>query len=402
MLQLPAVTFDMSHGEIFTGLTVGATLVLVSYDEGRSPELIAELMREQRVSFCGFSPAMLALVEAEPYPDLRYVMNGGDALPAELVNKWNLPGRRMINLYGPTEAVIACTEYECEHKEWQKPPPIGSIQLNRQAYVVDEHGNLVPPGVPGELLIAGPEGLARGYLNAPELTAAKFIADPVEPGGRAYRTGDLVRWTRELTLDFLGRIDHQVKLRGLRIELGEIEAALTGHPGVQLAAVLMLPDPQGEKQLVGYYTAAGEVAPTAAELSAQLRTQLPDYMVPAAWVLLEGFPLTAARKIDRKALPEPSDWGEPRTDAVLAPTDPTQRAVAEIFSEVLGVPMVGSADNFFALGGSSLQAMRAVSRMNRAFGVKVNIRNVYGSTSVESLAELISGLRAPAPEGAQT
>ncbi|MEO6502523.1 MAG: amino acid adenylation domain-containing protein [Jatrophihabitantaceae bacterium] len=394
MLQLAALTFDMSHGELFTGLTVGATLILVSYDEGRSPELISELMREQSATFAGFSPAMLALVDAEPYPALKYVMNGGDTLPAELVNKWNLRGRRMVNMYGPTEAVIACTEYECEHRVWRSSPPIGVIQLNRQAYVVDQHGNLAPRGIPGELLIGGPEGLARGYLNSPELTAAKFVPDPIDPDSRVYRTGDLVRWTAELTLDFLGRIDHQVKLRGLRIELGEIEAALVSHPSVRMAAVLLLTDPRDEKQLVGYYAASAGQAPSTAELSAWLREQLPDYMVPTSWVAVDGFPLTAARKIDRKALAAPTSWNEAHERVVSTPTDPTQKAVADIYAEVLGLSAVGQQDSFFELGGNSLQAMRAVSRMNRTFGIKVNIRSIYGTASVEAMAGVVAELQA--------
>jgi amino acid adenylation domain-containing protein len=389
MLQLPALTFDMSHGELFTALTVGATLVLVSYDEGLSPELISDLMRDQRVTFAGFSPAMLALVDAAPYPALRAVMNGGDALPAELVNKWNLPGRRFVNLYGPTEAVIACTEYECEHVVWQSSPPIGTVELNRQAYVVDRYGNLAPKGIPGELLVGGPEGLARGYLNAPELTAQKFVPDPIEPTGRVYRTGDLVRWTAGLTLDFLGRIDNQVKLRGLRIELGEIEAALATHPGVRLAAVLLLPDPRGDKNLVGYYTPAGDQPPTTAELSAHLRAQLPDYMVPTAWVRIAEFPLTAARKIDRKALPAPESWDAAAGGEITAPTDPLEQAIARIYAEVLGVAQVGADGDFFALGGNSLQAMRTVSRINRDFGIKVNVRRMYGAAGVTAMAAAI-------------
>ena len=175
-------------------------------------------MRRERVSYICMSPAMLSLLDAS-HTELRKIMVGGEAVPGELVNKWNLPGRRFINCYGPTEAAVGCTAYECEHTFWQSTPPIGTPFPDRRVYVVDRAHNLVPMGVPGELLIGGPEGLARGYLNQPELTAERFVADPVHPGARVYRTGDLVRWTAGRHLEFLGRLDNQVKVNGLRIEL---------------------------------------------------------------------------------------------------------------------------------------------------------------------------------------
>lgn len=390
LLQLPALTFDMSEGEIWTALTVGAALVLVSPEEGQSPEALSALMRDQRVTYAGLSPAMLSLVEAEPYPDLKYVMGGADALPAELVNKWNIDGRAFVNLYGPTEAAIACTEYLCEHVVWKSSPPIGHPELNRQVYIVDAAGNLVPRGVPGELLIGGDEGLARGYLNRPELTAEKFVQDPFrEEGKLVYRSGDLVRWTEDWQIDFLGRIDNQIKLRGLRIELGEIESALLTHPGVRMAVVLVKVDPNGDKQLAGYYTSKTDAPADPAELRAHLAASLPEYMVPTAWVPLEEFPLTPARKIDRKALPDPdfSVAGEGRP--LVEPRTPTEKTVAKIFATVIGVDEVGADTNFFELSGNSLQAMRAVSRINKAFKIKINIRLLYGSGSVSAIAAAI-------------
>jgi amino acid adenylation domain-containing protein len=397
MLQLPALTFDMSQGEIFTALSVGAALVMVSPEEGLAPDALSTLMREQRVTYAGLSPAMLSVVEPGPYPHLRSVMGGADALPAELVNRWNLPGRRFVNLYGPTEAAIACTEYECEHVAWQSSPPIGHPELNRRVYVVDRWNNLVPKGVPGELLIGGDEGLARGYLNQPELTSEKFVPDPFHPGGRVYRSGDLVRWTRDEQIDFLGRIDGQVKLRGLRIELGEVESALLTHPSVRMATVLLRPDRRGEKQLVGYFTSVGPQAPSEGELRRHLGEQLPEYMVPTAWVALDEFPLTAARKIDRAALPAPDHNAGDNVRHFIPPATPVEARVAEIFAEVLSLPPVGADENFFELGGNSLQAMRVVSRINKAFRVKVTIRMLYGTTTVRAIAEKIAGL--PAAEG---
>ncbi|MBW1598132.1 non-ribosomal peptide synthetase [Streptomyces sp. JJ38] len=396
LLQLPALTFDMSQGEIFTGLTSGSTLVLVSPGELSSPESLGSLMREQRVTYAGLSPTILSLVDAEPYPDLKYIMGGAEVLPTELVNKWNLPGRMFVNLYGPTEASVATTEYLCEHKEWTSSPPIGRPELGRLHYVVDPELNLVPVGVPGELLIGG-RGLARGYLNQPATTEEKFVPDPVLGEGRVYRTGDLVRWTPDLQIDFLGRLDNQVKLRGLRIELGEIESQLVTHPQVRMALALLRED-GGEKRLVAYYTVLGDASPTTAELRAHLGRTLPEYMVPTAWVELAEFPLTASRKIDRAALPAPVSDRDQDQDGYVAPTTPTEEKLAEVLATVLAVPRVGADANFFAIGGNSLQAMRVVSRLNKHFKVKVNVRLLYGGATVGTLAAAIDELVRKAAE----
>ncbi|MGW0465273.1 non-ribosomal peptide synthetase [Streptomyces sp. NPDC003027] len=393
LLQLPALTFDMSQGEIFAGLISGSAMVLVAPEDASSPEALGALIRDQRVTYAGLSPAILSVVEAGPYPDLKYIMGGAEALPAELVNKWNLPGRMFLNLYGPTEASIATTEYLCEQKEWLSSPPIGRPEFSRLHYVVDKQFNLVPVGVPGELLIGGDEGLARGYLNLPELTDEKFVPDPFLGEGRVYRTGDLVRWTRDLQIDFIGRLDNQVKLRGLRIELGEIESGLLTHPKVRMALVLLRED-YGEKQLVAYYTVLGDTSPTVAELREHLGRTMPEYMVPTAWVELSEFPLTAARKIDRAKLPAPVSGTGDGTASFVAPVTATEEKVAEVFGAVLSVPHVSADGNFFELGGNSLQAMRVVSRLNKHFGVKVNVRLLYGGATVATVATAIDALLA--------
>ncbi|MEU6378193.1 amino acid adenylation domain-containing protein [Streptomyces sp. NPDC046909] len=397
LLQQPSLIFDMSQGEIYTALITGASLILVSPEDGSSPEALGALIRDQRVTYVGLSPTLLSLLDSGPYPHLRYIMGGAEVLPAELVNKWNIPGRKFVNLYGPTEAAIASTEYLCEHIEWRSAPPIGRPEYGRLHYVVDRHGNLAPIGVPGELLIGGDDGLAQGYLNLPELTDEKFVPDPFASTGRVYRTGDLVRWTPDLQVDFIGRIDNQVKLRGLRIELGEIESALVAHPAVRMALVLLKTDPQGEKQLVGYYTLLGEADPTLAELRAHLGESIPEYMIPTAWVKLDEFPLTLAKKIDRQALPEPTygtdgDGGR----AYVAPATPTEEQVAEAFATVLKADRVSADAGFFDLGGSSLQAMRAVSRINKAFGVKINVRLLYGGATLAGVAAAVDELLAKA------
>ncbi|MEZ0096332.1 AMP-binding protein, partial [Streptacidiphilus sp. EB129] len=387
LLQLPALNFDMSQGEMWTGFLVGATVVAVAPEDSQSPEALTALIREQRVTYAGLPPAMLSVLESEPYEDLRYVMGGAEVLPPELVNKWNLPGRTFVNLYGPTEAAIACTEYTVDHVEWHKSPPIGRPEVNRQVYVVDQWQNLVPKGVGGELLIGGDDGgLARGYLNQPELSAEKFVTDPFDPDRTVYRSGDLVRWNADGQLEFIGRVDNQVKLRGLRIELGEIEAALQAHPGVSRAVVLMRPDRQGENRLVGYVTAEGD-APESDELRRHLAESLPEYMVPTAWVALDEFPMSSGWKINRKALPDPVE--NESGQQFVAPRTPTEQGVADIFAEVLARPQVGAEDSFFGIGGNSLQAMRAVSRINKSFKIKISIRLLYSTSTVSGVAAAV-------------
>ena len=392
MLQLAALPFDMSHGEILAGLSAGATLILVDPEAGASPDALSALMRSQRASYICMSPAMLALVDGGPYQDLRKIMAGGEAVPAEVVNKWNIAGRRLINVYGPTEAAVGCTSYECPHLEWRSAPPIGAPFPDRRMYVVDKWGNLLPRGVPGELLIGGGEGLARGYLNQPERTAAAFTDDPFTTGGRIYRSGDLVRWNRDDQLEFIGRIDSQIKLRGLRIELEEIESALLAHADVAMAAVAPRPDQRGEQQLVGYVTARGGREPDPAELRRHLATWLPDYMIPAAWVVMDRLPLTTARKVDRAALPAPVF--PDGTDEFVSPATPTEQQVAAIFAEVLDRAQVSAADSFFDIGGNSLQAMRVIGRITKSFGVKIKLRTMFSGSSVQALAAGIDQLRA--------
>ncbi|MFJ6217105.1 amino acid adenylation domain-containing protein [Streptomyces sp. NPDC092296] len=391
LLQLPALNFDMSQGEIWTAFLVGGTVVAVSPEDAQSPEALTALLRDQRVTYAGLPPAMQSVMDPEPYPDLKYVMGGAEVLPPELVNKWNLPGRKYLNLYGPTECAIGQTEYEVEHIEWQTPPPIGRPQLNRQVYIVDRSNNLVPKGVPGELLIGGREGgLARGYLNQPEMTAQKFIQDPFDATSMVYRSGDLVRWSGAGQIEFIGRIDNQVKLRGLRIELGEIETALQSHPGVLRAVVLMRPDRQGENRLVGYYTSVAE-PPSVEDLRRHLAESLPEYMVPTAWVALESFPMNNdGWKINRNALPEPADEGG--GGDFLEPRTPTEAEVAAVFAQVLSLPRVGAEDSFFDVGGNSLQALRVVSRINKTFKIRISVRLLYGNATLSGISAVIDEL----------
>jgi amino acid adenylation domain-containing protein len=392
LLQYAALVFDLSEAEIFSALTVGATLVLAPRETLLSPHALAELIRSQRVTYVGAPPAMLELVEPGPYPDLRNVLVGGEAYSGDLVNRWNLPGRRFINGYGPTEAAIGCTAYECEHIAWRSSPPIGGPLLQRRLYVVDRAGNLVPIGVPGELLIGGDEGLARGYLNQPHLTAERFIADPFRPHARVYRSGDLVRWTNDLQLEFLGRLDSQVKLHGLRIELEEIEAAIATHPHVAHIVVALREDTPGSKHLVAYYT-PNTTTPSTTELRAHAARELPAYMIPSTWITLDTLPLTTSGKINRDALPAPTTNHTP-TRQLTPPRTPTEQHIVDIFADILNQPHISTDDNFFELGGTSLQAIRAHTRLTNTFNTTLRVHDIYTATTITTLATHIDTLQA--------
>lgn len=389
LLQLPALNFDMSQGEIWTAFLVGATIIAVAPEEAAVAESVSTLMRRQRVTYAGLSLAMQAAMDAEPYPALKYIMGGAEALVPGMVNKWNLPGRRYLNLYGPTEGTIAQTEYVVDHIDWKSSPPIGRPLANRRVYVVDSWNNLVPIGVSGELLIGGADGtLASGYLNQPELTAEKFIQDQFVAGGRVYRSGDLVRWSVAGQIEFIGRIDNQVNLGGHRVELGEIEGAVQSHPGVARAVVLMRRDRNGKDRLVCYFTATNQ-PPTIGQLRMHLAAWLQEYVIPTAWVPLERFPMnTTGAKIDRAALPDPID----DIPSTAAARGSSYEQIARCFSDVLSLPPVDFQESFFGLGGNSLDVVRLVKLINARLGVSLAASQVFANPTIEGLAELIDNV----------
>src|SRR2546423_15143156 len=275
-----------------------------------------------------------------------------------------------------------CVFFDCTGRTWRGQPPIGRPMPSRYAYILDRYGQLGPAGVPGELVIGGlgAAGLARGYLNQPELTAERFLDDPFRPGGRYYRTGDLAVWSEEGQIEFLGRIDGQVKLNGLRIELEEIESVLQLHPDVAAAAVSI--QGQAAKQLIGYVVSAnGELDP--AVLRAFLSEELPHYMIPSRFVQLEQLPLTTVGKIDRAALVATEQEEDVQVEvAYLPPSTDTERTVAAVFAQVLERDEIGAQHNFFALGGSSLQAARAVLRLRQGLRVEFPLRLLYANPTV--------------------
>ncbi|MEV5717607.1 non-ribosomal peptide synthase/polyketide synthase [Amycolatopsis mediterranei] len=388
VLEFSSPSFDASILELGMALPAGAALV-VPPPGPLLGDRLADVLAEHKITHALIPPVALATLSAEHaagLPDFRTVIVGGDACPPELVRTW-APGRRMINSYGPTEFTVVAT--------WSDPlvpggtPPIGHPLPEATAYVLDE---ALRPAATGELYLAGPE-LARGYLDRPGLTASRFVADPFgEPGARMYRTGDVVRRTTDGELEFAGRTDHQVKIRGFRIEPGEIEALLREQEGVREAVVVAREDRPGVKRLVAYV--AGDADP--ADLRAAAADRLPPYMVPAAFVVLAAMPLTHHGKLDRDALPEP-DWQAQVRAAHTAPRTPAERALAEIWADVLGVPDIGVDADFFELGGDSILGARALARIRARFGAELSPRVVFDARTIAKLAELLpDGSGAPA------
>ncbi|HET7234233.1 MAG TPA: amino acid adenylation domain-containing protein, partial [Longimicrobium sp.] len=399
VLQKTPYSFDVSVWELFWPLGAGARLVLARPEGHRDPAYLLDILRRERVTTVHFVPSLLAAflvhldVERSAVPELKRVMCSGEALPPELVARFGerLPGVELHNLYGPTEASVDVTFWRCPTDGSATRVSIGRPVPNTRIYLLDQGGEPVPVGVAGELYIGGVQ-VARGYLGRPELTAERFVADPFggEPGARLYRTGDLGRWLPDGTIEYLGRIDFQVKVRGFRIELGEIEARLAEHAGVREAVVVAREDAPGERRLVAYLV-GGEAVEVDA-LRAHVGATLPEYMVPAAYVRLEEWPLTPSGKLDRKALPAPEGDAYAARE-YEAPEGETEQALAEIWAEVLRVERVGRWDHFFDLGGHSLLAVQMVSRLRQALGVELPLSAVFQHPVFATLADDILDLQ---------
>jgi len=384
VLASTSVSFDVSIAEIFGTLCWGGRLVLV-----KNALSLAELPAGEAPVLASMAPSAAAeLLRTGGLPPSVRVLNlGGEALPHALAQGLYDTGtvERVVNLYGPTEDTTYSTYSVVERggeRVW-----IGRPVANTRAYVVDAAFRPVPVGVPGELYLAG-EGLSRGYHRRPALTAERFVPNPFgAPGERMYRVGDRVRWRADGNLDYLGRLDHQVKIRGHRVETGEIEAVLDEHPVLREAAVVARPDAAGDVRLVAYVVAdAGRTAPGAGELRTFLKERLPDYMVPAVFVALEALPLSPNGKVDRLSLPEPS--AEAPREGRAEPRSVRERAIAKVWEEVLGLPGgVGMDDNFFEIGGHSLLVGRMQERLKAALGVEVLVVDLFLYPTVRALAE---------------
>nr|WP_018682965.1 non-ribosomal peptide synthetase [Actinokineospora enzanensis] len=382
VLQKTPASFDVSVWEFFWPLTVGATLVVANAGGHRDPAYLSGLIRDERVTTVHFVPSMLRAFldhgDANACGSLKRVLCSGEALPVDLAEEFHATlDAELHNLYGPTEAAVDVTHWAC--LPGASVVPIGRPVWNTRLHVLDADLNPVPVGAPGELFLSGVQ-LARGYLNRPGLSADRFMADPFGPAGtRMYRTGDLVRWNRDGAVEYLGRTDQQVKIRGVRIEPGEIEAALTARPEVTSAAVIAR-----DGRLVGYVVSTSDIEP--AGLRAELARELPEHMVPAAIVVLAALPLTPSGKLDRRALPEP-DFGQ--AGEFAEPETETEQVIAEIWTEVLGVSPVGVEDSFFDLGGDSILSLHVTARANAAFAVNLTPRDVLTARTVRALADVV-------------
>jgi amino acid adenylation domain-containing protein len=403
VLQFASASFDAHAEEVYPCLTCGGTLVLRN-DDMLDCRRFLQLCEQWQVTFVslptGFWHELTATIAADALAvpaTLRLAVIGGEqALPERMATWFDCVGNRvrLLNTYGPTETTVVATVAELSPADArQQRVPIGRPLANYRTYVLDRFRQPVATGIPGELYVGG-RCLARGYLNGPELTAERFVADPfaATTGARMYKTGDVVRWRPDGQLEFLGRTDHQVKIRGFRVELGEIESVLRRHADVRAAVVVARDNSAGGKQLAAYVVANGEMPPSSAELRKFLGESLPDYMIPAAFVPLVAIPLSATGKIDYKALPAPT-YQRDAECVYVPPRTSDEELLADIWREVLHVERVGVHDNFFALGGHSLLATQVMSRIARRLKVEVPLRDMFQTPTIAGLAERVAALR---------
>ncbi|MBD3307336.1 amino acid adenylation domain-containing protein, partial [candidate division KSB3 bacterium] len=395
VLQKTPYSFDASVWEFYAPLLAGARLIMARPGGHQESRYLVRVIAEYGVTILQLVPSLLqVLLDEDDFKhctSLRRVFCGGEALSAALRDRFFAAlNAELHNLYGPTEATIDTVFRTCQRDEpYQQTVPIGRPVANTQAYVLDPHLHPVPIGVPGELYLGG-ANLGRGYVNRPELTAGSFVPNPFHPGARLYKTGDLVRYLADGNIEFLGRVDFQVKVRGFRIEIEEVEIALRRHPAVQHAAVVAREDPGGNTRLIGYIIPAKEASPAPGELRQFLLAHLPEYMVPSLFVSLEAFPLTTSGKVNRRALPEPPEDWYAAEHAPAASRTPIEELLIGLWQQLLGVPQVGIHDQFFELGGHSLLATQLVSRIRDAFAVELPVRRVFERPTIAGLADLIT------------
>jgi amino acid adenylation domain-containing protein/non-ribosomal peptide synthase protein (TIGR01720 family) len=380
-LAITTIAFDIAALELFLPLIVGARVILTPQTALVDPSQIADIIEQQQVTVMQATPATWRLLIAhgwEGKADLK-ILCGGEALDKSLAQQLLSSGQEVWNLYGPTETTIWSAAQKLSHDQ---PVTIGHPIANTQFYILDQHLQPVPIGVPGELYISG-AGVARGYLNRPELTAERFI-NQQSTVNTLYKTGDRARYLDDGTIEYLGRLDNQVKIRGFRIELGEIEAVLSQHSEVQAAIVVVTEDTTGDKRLVAYIVSEN---PEIRDLRQFLAKHLPDYMIPSQFITLDALPLTPNGKVDRVALPKAEFKTSSQT---IAPRTPTEELLLNIWQSILNLNSVGIADNFFALGGHSLLVIRLVSQIQQVFGVDISLRQIFENPTIAELATLIN------------
>ncbi|HWD97875.1 MAG TPA: amino acid adenylation domain-containing protein [Bryobacteraceae bacterium] len=404
VLQKTPFSFDVSVWEFFWPLMTGAALVVARPGGHRDAAYLARLIAAEQITTLHFVPSMLQIFLEEPLiagcDSIRRVICSGEALPFELEQRFFSRIRAELhNLYGPTEAAVDVTNWKCAPGSSLQTVPIGRPIANTQIHLLDRRMNPVPIGVAGELYIGG-VNVGYGYLNRPELTQEKFIADPFRnapvrdvpvrdvPDARLYRTGDLARYLPDGAIDYLGRIDHQVKIRGFRIELGEIESALNQHPAVRESVVVALANGTGEKRLAAYVVPSGSEPISTDKLREHLYTSLPDYMVPSAFTVMEALPLSPNGKVERRALPAPdlSAAQQGAASEFAPPRTPTEELLAQLWGRALGIERVGRNDDFFRLGGHSLLAAQLASRVRSVMGVDLPVRRIFEYSKLEALA----------------
>jgi len=398
VLQKTSFSFDVSVWELFWPLMVGASLILARPEGHKDSAYLARLISEQKITVLHFVPSMLRVFLDENPLDcssLRHVICSGEALPCEVQERFfSRVGAALQNLYGPTEASVDVTYWQCQPESQCRTISIGRPIANTRIYILDDYMRLVPVGVSGELYIAG-TGLSRGYCNKPGLTAAVFVPDPfaIVPGQRMYRSGDLARYRSDGVIEYIGRVDHQVKLRGYRVELGEIEVNLAVHSDVREVLVVAREDSPGDKRLVAYYIPMGNKVAISA-LRSWLRGKLPEYMVPGAFVSLDSFPLSANGKIDRRALPAPGSVSPgPDEDDIgeyAKPRDFLEYQLSEIWDEVFNSDWpICIHSNFFDIGGHSLMAVRMIAQIRNILGCEIPLASLFQSPTIAQLADVI-------------
>jgi amino acid adenylation domain-containing protein len=391
---------DLGNTCIFPSLVSGGCLHIIGQDTATEGDLFADYISGHSIDVLKITPTHLsALMAAQDHMSVlpgRHLILGGEALSLHLAERIsNLGGDcKLINHYGPTETTVGSLTFSLGENDdsscGNSTIPIGRPIANTEVYILDQNLEPSPVGVPGELYIGG-AGLARGYLNRPEMTAEKFVPDPFSnrSGSRLYKTGDQARYLPDGNVEFIGRNDHQVKIRGFRVELGEIEAALAHHPAVRQSVVVAREDVPGDVRLIAYIAASLEAMPTVEGVRGFLREELPDYMVPALFVMMKSLPLTANGKVDRRALPSPEQAGSEKEKVFVGPRTSVEEAIEKIWAEVLRLSKVSIHDNFFELGGHSLLVTQVISRLRKVFRVELPLRSLFESPTIAQLAERI-------------
>jgi amino acid adenylation domain-containing protein/non-ribosomal peptide synthase protein (TIGR01720 family) len=389
LLCVTTLSFDIAALELFGPMIVGARVVMVSREVASDGQQLSETLTKSGATVMQATPASWRLLLEAGWQGNKQlkILCGGEPMTRDLANQLQARTASLWNMYGPTETTIWSTVYEVE--SGKGAVPIGRPIANTQIYLLDQHLQPVPIGVPGELYISG-DGVARGYLNRPDLTDEKFIPNPFnnQPGSRLYKTGDQARYLSDGNIEFKGRIDNQVKIRGFRIELGEIEAAIAQYPGVRETVVIAREDVPGHKYLVAYIVPGSSDALASSDLRGFLKAKLPDYMIPGAFVILSALPLTPNGKVDRRALPTPEFHPELQR-SLVAPRTPIEEMLASIWADVLRIEQVGVHHNFFELGGHSLLATQVISRVRDTFAVELPLRSLFEAPTIAEFASRV-------------